>query len=98
MSALRYPCPRCGGVFPCDKPGNGPPPHDCVRTVVVSASQYQEAARDYLGWCTLCEDFTRETTEPDAERYDCPECRGNTVMGAELALISGQIRLVDDLE
>jgi len=85
-------------------PEDPPPPHNCVKRkpfmaqVPVAASQYHEAVRDYLGWCTLCEDFTRETTEPDAEDYKCPDCEGLTVVGAELALLSGVIDVVDDLE
>ena len=68
------------------------------RGVPVPASQYQAALRDHVGWCVLCEDFTRETTEPDAEDYDCPECRRRKVVGGELALLRGDIFVVDDLE
>ena len=66
--------------------------------VPVSASEYHAAARDHTGWCVTCVDFTRDTTEPDAEDYKCPVCDGLTVMGAELALLSGVIEPVDDLE
>lgn len=96
-SPTSYPCPQCGRVL-LSNPEDPPPRHDCAACVAVPASQYREATEHYLGWCTLCEDFTRETTEPDAERYDCPECRRQTVMGAELAMMGGQIRIVDDLE
>ncbi len=53
--------------------------------------EYIEATEDYYGWCTLCMAFTRECTEPDAEGYDCPECYGDTVVGAEQALLMGLI-------
>lgn len=42
------------------------------------------AAREsYEGFCTNCEEFTREMTEPDARDYDCPVCGENKVIGAE---------------
>lgn len=44
---------------------------------------------NYYGWCTTCRDFTRATTEPDAEKYNCPTCDGFTVYGAELAMMKG---------
>lgn len=48
---------------------------------------YHEALDRYLGWCSNCEEWTRDATEPDAEGYDCPECEANTVMGADLWLM-----------
>lgn len=59
----------------------------------VPMEEYQEACDSYTGWCTTCEQFTRECTEPDAEGYDCPVCKENTVMGAEQALISMEISI-----
>lgn len=53
--------------------------------------EYEEAAEGYRGWCHRCKDFTRDQTEPDAQGYDCPDCHKRTVMGAEMALISGLI-------
>lgn len=55
----------------------------------VSEADYTEAVESYTGWCSHCEDFTRDTTEPDAEGYDCPVCRQNTVTGAENAMVMG---------
>jgi hypothetical protein len=46
---------------------------------------------DYIGYCRKCKKFTRECTEPDAEGYDCPICGEDSVIGAELALIMGEI-------
>ena len=57
----------------------------------VSMVEYEEATESYLGWCTECKSFTRDSTEPDAEGYDCPECGENSVMGAEQALLIGEI-------
>ena len=57
----------------------------------VTDEEYQTATRDYLGWCTSCEEFTRDNTEPDAENYNCPKCEENRVIGAENALILGEI-------
>ena len=52
---------------------------------VVQASDYDDAVENYLGWCPSCARFTRETTEPDVEDYDCPVCGGHEVHGAEQA-------------
>jgi len=53
----------------------------------VGIADYEEAAHNYVGWCTGCKAFTRDCTEPDADDYDCPECDENTVFGAEEALM-----------
>ena len=60
-------------------------------TTKIKEQRYREAANSYLGWCTTCKKFTRDMTEPDAEEYDCPVCEENTVMGAEQALLMGEI-------
>jgi predicted RNA-binding Zn-ribbon protein involved in translation (DUF1610 family) len=52
--------------------------------------EIQQASDEYRGWCTTCKDFTRDSTEPDACEYDCPECGENTVYGAEEALLMGE--------
>jgi hypothetical protein len=57
----------------------------------VTEEKYLEAANDYIGWCSVCKEFTRESTEPDAEDYDCPVCGEDSVMGAEQALLIGCI-------
>lgn len=62
-----------------------------VEVTEVEEVDYHEATESYTGWCTECREFTRECTEPDAEGYDCPQCRGRTVVGAEQALIMGLI-------
>jgi hypothetical protein len=57
----------------------------------VSQSDFEEMADSFMGWCTGCKSFTRDTTEPDAEDYDCPVCGDLTVMGAENALLCGEL-------
>ena len=63
--------------------------------VVIEEADYLDAADQFMGWCTSCQEFTRECTEPDINAgepgYDCPKCEQNTVMGAEQALLLGEI-------
>ena len=70
-----------------------PTAREVVTMKTISEARYIEAVDGYEGWCTTCKDFTRETTEPDAEGYDCPECKGFTVMGAEQALLAEEFDL-----
>lgn len=62
----------------------------------IHQAEYEQARNDYLGWCSTCEEFTREATEPDAEGYDCPKCEGLTVIGAENALMEGCFTFLED--
>ena len=62
---------------------------------LVSEVDYLSACHNYLGWCTQCEDFTRECTEPDARKYNCPICEEMTVYGAEEALMMGLFEVED---
>jgi hypothetical protein len=52
---------------------------------------FQTACDTYRGYCTSCKKFTRGECEPDSEFYDCPRCKGKTVMGAEQALLVGEL-------
>lgn len=61
--------------------------------MLLSMEEYQDMADSYQGYCTLCEAFTRDCTEPDAEEYDCPDCGENSVMGAEQAILLGEIEI-----
>lgn len=63
------------------------------KMTTVTEEQYQDAVDNDMGWCTICKDFTRECTEPDAENYDCPNCQSHSVIGAELAMIDGEIEV-----
>lgn len=58
---------------------------------VIREDEYIDAVENDMGWCTSCEEFTAEGVEPDAEEYTCPCCAERTVMGAEQALLSGEI-------
>ncbi len=64
-----------------------------MKPTVVKMADYLEATENYTGWCTSCKEFTRDSTEPDAEGYDCPACEQNTVMGAEQAMIVMEIEV-----
>ena len=50
--------------------------------------EYPEMSESYQGYCTECEDWTRDCTEPDAEGYDCPVCDAHTVIGADMVLMA----------
>lgn len=61
---------------------------------VVTASAFREACANSDGWCSCCEEFTRDGgVEPDATGYCCPKCEGCTVMGAEQAVVVGAVIL-----
>jgi hypothetical protein len=64
-----------------------------MNTVTVDKKDYREALDNDTGWCAICEAFTREMTEPDAEGNDCPSCEQASVVGAEQALILGLIEV-----
>lgn len=40
----------------------------------MTEERYLEAVDAHEGYCTECDDFTRDCTEPDAEDYDCAAC------------------------
>ena len=63
-------------------------------TIKISEADYFDATENYMGWCPTCQAFTRESTEPDAEGYDCELCEGNEVVGAENAMISEMFEIV----
>ena len=65
-------------------------------TNIVSIDEYEDAVSNDMGFCTNCQEFTRECTEPDAEHYDCPQCEKNTVMGAEQALLACAIEVSEE--
>jgi len=61
----------------------------------ITEQEYRDAEGAYHGWCPDCDGWTRETTEPDAEGYDCPGCEGNNVVGALTALMSELFEIVE---
>lgn len=54
-------------------------------------NEIQEAIDDNLGYCTNCDDIVDIFCEPDAEKYQCPECGAFSVMGIENAILVGYI-------
>jgi predicted RNA-binding Zn-ribbon protein involved in translation (DUF1610 family) len=68
------------------------------KVVGVTEEDYMEMTESYMGFCPDCGDFTRDTTEPDAENYDCPDCEKNNVVGAEQALLLGLIDITESEE
>ena len=61
----------------------------------ITLSEYDDARDSHLGWCPTCEEFARDSTEPDADGYDCPDCGGQRVVGAEQALLLGLVEIGD---
>ncbi len=66
--------------------------------VKVSEEDYMDACDNYMGWCTNCQEFSRESCEPDCENYDCPNCEEDSVFGAEQALIMGLFEIDEEEE
>lgn len=60
----------------------------------MTEQEYHNFCDNYAGYCTICDDVTRDSdTEPDAENYFCPDCGNDSVLGIELALLSGFIEI-----
>lgn len=56
---------------------------------------YEEADEGINGGCLNCGEIVYGGVEPDACKYECPECGQRTVYGlAELAIM-GQLTLTD---
>lgn len=59
---------------------------------MLTLEEYEAQMDEYNGYCTNCEDVTRfGDCEPDARRYECPECGQNTVYGLQECLIMGLV-------
>lgn len=58
---------------------------------MVTIEEVMENDEMMMGYCTECEDWTRDCCEPDAREYDCPDCEENTVYGAQELLIMGLV-------
>jgi len=67
-----------------------------MRPRQITMDEYLDERESYGGYCVECQDFTRENTEPDAQGYRCPVCGQDTVMGAELAFMTGEIEFCAD--
>ena len=57
-----------------------------------TTEEYQELCDDYCGLCLHCGEIA-DSTEPDAEEYECDSCGRNQVIGMENALMMGYISL-----
>jgi len=53
----------------------------------VTREEYDFAEEHYYGYCKLCQDFTHESAEIDAENYECPVCGYSTVFGMRSCLL-----------
>lgn len=53
----------------------------------------------YDGYCIHCDAITRDGgTEPDAERYECPECEKMSCLGMDYALMGDHFEFISDKE
>ena len=58
----------------------------------ISEQSFVESAGEFFGYCKVCDDITEYGgVEGDAEGYQCPSCNKFSVMGVELALVSGYL-------
>ncbi len=62
-----------------------------TQVLQLSGAEFFEHVENHQGWCKACQEFTRGSTEPDAENYPCPACGKSEVYGLESLLISGQV-------
>lgn len=63
-----------------------------VNYPTLEAVQEEIASDSNCGWCTYCGDWTHDCCEPDAHKYECPECSRRTVYGAEELAILRMIK------
>lgn len=63
----------------------------CRYPSFTEAQAIAEDDMDYSGWCIKCGDWTHDCCEPDAHKYECPECECNSVYGAEELILLGMV-------
>lgn len=63
--------------------------------IQMTKSDYAYLSEDSFGVCIQC-GAEIDGIEPDARRYECPECGHLAVYGLEEALLIGQIEFVDE--
>jgi hypothetical protein len=66
------------------------------QTIEMSIEDYEAGVDESDGMCLSCWETQYGGCEPDAEKYKCDGCGSMSVMGFELALISGHITLMED--
>ena len=54
--------------------------------------EYQEAEDSFQGYCLHCKEWTHESCESDARKYECPVCHKKTVYGAGEILMMGLVK------
>lgn len=64
----------------------------------VASENYEWALRTSTGWCPACRAFEVEGVEPDARNQKCDKCGGLEGCGAEWALTSGLIQIVEPVK
>ncbi len=69
-----------------------------MKTKIVTEAAYLQGVDEMMGWCTDCKAFTTPECENDAQERICPDCDQPTAMGAEDALIMGEIEIGDPPE
>jgi hypothetical protein len=64
----------------------------------VTEEEFRQHCDDSDGICLECGEWSSsgEHVEPDAEDYKCGFCGEYKVMGAEMALVGGEIEFYDD--
>jgi Zn finger protein HypA/HybF involved in hydrogenase expression len=62
----------------------------------LTTAQFESYQNENSGYCKDCDEITTDGVEPDAEEYECPECRKETVMGLDNALVLEHIEIMDD--
>ena len=83
---------------PTDREQGGTNMSANLEPVLVSyeSSIFKEYCENHGGFCTACRSFTRHGCEPDAVGYECPQCKGLTVLGAVTAMVTGHIEWVPE--
>lgn len=64
----------------------------------VTIAEYRLYRDQYIGFCTVCQDWTGDGVEPDARKYQCPVCDEQTVYGAEEALMTELVEVEPENE
>jgi len=63
-------------------------------TIKMTEGEFRALQSAYEGVCIGCGEI-RSCTEPDAENYDCEACGENKVVGADIALVTEVIEIVN---
>lgn len=59
--------------------------------ISITEDDYEYHTENYDGVCLGCGEWQDGGVEPDAENYKCEACGENKIVGAEQALIMGEI-------